>query len=279
MKTISFFVSLIGPIGQKFFAHFLATLLFRVLRIRRKLTLQNIDRAFGDTMSEKEKTKIGYDSVYNFTLSLVEFLAARKGEISDHVKIEGREHLDQAFEQGKGVYVLCCHLGNWEAMGSVMNREFHPTYVLVKKVGSESMNRFVTELRDKNDFKMVKRKGKGSATRVIISVLKKNECIGFVMDQARPSEARYPFFGHPAKTNTGFAAIWRRNQAPIIPAYIERTSVGHHIFHIGEEIILQPTDSAENDIKEFTGRFNLELEKMIRKKPDQYFWMHNRWKA
>ena len=101
-------------------------------------------------------------------------------------------------------------MGNWEAMGAAWAL-VTPAHVLVKKVGSSSVDRFVSELRDRNGFLTVKRKKKGDGFSAIRDVLARGEIVGFVMDQARPGEPKLPFFGRPAKTNTSFAAIWRQD--------------------------------------------------------------------
>jgi KDO2-lipid IV(A) lauroyltransferase len=163
-------------------------------------------------------------------------------------------------------------------MGGAMTKRFGPTYVIVKKVGSPGMDRFVSEMRTRNRFMTIERKGKGTASEAIKQALARNEIIGFVMDQARPSEPKYAFFGHPAKTNTGFAAIWRKNPAPILSAHCERVGLGRHVIKIHPRIPLSPTEDLAADIETFTNRFNREVEMIVKICPSQYFWMHNRWK-
>jgi KDO2-lipid IV(A) lauroyltransferase len=169
-------------------------------------------------------------------------------------------------------------MGNWEAMGAACTRRYGPSYVLVKKVGSPNVDRFVSELREKQGFLSIKRRKKGDGYQGIKDALSRNEIIGFVMDQARPGEPKLPFFGKPAKTNTSFAAIWRRNPVPIIPAYINRTGVSKHVLRFFPEIHPVITDDTEKDIIEHSLMFNQVVETHVRTSPEHYFWMHNRWK-
>lgn len=97
------------------------------------------------------------------------------------------------------------------------------------------------------------------------------------MDQSRPGEPRLPFFGKPAKTNTGLATIWRRTQAPILPAFIRRVDVNRHVVTILPPVCMSFKSDSE-DMTVASAHFNEKMESMIRQAPEQYFWLHNRWK-
>jgi KDO2-lipid IV(A) lauroyltransferase len=255
----------------------IAVLVFDVLRLRRDLVLKNLAIAFPE-MPDRERVRVGRESVKNFAITALEFLRSRGTDIAADIEMRGVEHVRAALDQGQGVYVLCFHLGNWEAMGAKISRTIVPAHVLVKKVGGGGMNRFVSELREKNGFLAVKRQKKGDGMLEIAKALKRGEIVGFVMDQARPGEPRLPFFGQPAKTNTSFAAIWRRMQAPIVPAYIHRTAVSQHVIEFFPELKLAVTEDEKADIATHSTYFNEVVATHVKKHPEQYFWMHNRWK-
>lgn len=259
-------------------AYGLAVLLFDVLRLRRKLVLKNLNIAFGDTKPLAEKKRLGRLSIYHFLLTGFEFLRSRHHDIAGDIEIENPEHLRTALAEGKGVYILCFHMGNWEAMGAKITRAFAPANVVVKKVGGAGVDRFVTETRMQNGFIPLQRKKKGDGYRLIKEALSRGELIGFVMDQARPGEPKYPFFGTPAKTNTSLAAIWLKNPAPIVPSYIVRNKIGNHTIKFFPALNLPVTGDSERDVKDLSILFNQEVETHVRAQPDQYLWMHNRWK-
>ena len=98
------------------------------------------------------------------------------------------------------------------------------------------------------------------------------------MDQARPGEPKLPFFGHPAKTNTSFAAICRRFRAPIVPSFVLRQSFNRHVQYFLPEVSLEYTGDTDADILKQSTEFNAVVETCIRRCPEQYFWLHNRWK-
>ena len=221
MKTVSFFISLVPEAVLEKLAGFIAYLFFDVFKLRRKLVLQNLDYAFQDSYSDEEKQKIGRASYKNFLLTAFEFLRSPYHDIADKFDVIGEENLKKAKAKGKGVYILCQHMGSWEAMGAYMTRHYGPTHVLVKKVGGSGMSRFVEELREHNQFLSVKREKKGDGVRAIARALDAGEILGFVMDQARPGEPRLPFFGKPAtlvlqpfgrknlrRLSKGTSAVW-----------------------------------------------------------------------
>lgn len=263
---------------QESFASGIAFILFDIIRLRRKLMLNNLNIAFGDKYTASERVRLARKSYKNFILSLFEFLLSKREAIAGKVRTKGEHHLKDALKKGQGVYILCCHLGNWEAMGSYINKNIAPAHVLVKKVGSGAVNRFVEENRIYNDFKWVKRRKKGDGFNAIKDILDRGEIVGFVMDQARPGEPRLPFFGKPAKTNTSFAAIWSKRPAPIIPAFIHREGIGDHVFEVLPEIDLPIHNTSKSEILKSSIQFNKQLESMVRRYPEHYFWHHDRWK-
>jgi KDO2-lipid IV(A) lauroyltransferase len=260
------------------FAHFIAYFAFDALRIRRTLIMKNIHIAFGSTKTEKEMLHIGRQSVVNVVLTLFETLISIRQPIADRIEVRGGEHLKAALAQGQGVYILCFHMGNWEAMGAKITKHFKPAYIVVKKVGGPGTNRFVERLRLNNGFFWIRREHKGDGMRGIREVLDRGEVVGFVIDQARPGEPRLPFFGTPAKTNTSFAAIWSRRNAPIVPGYIHRTAFGEHLLELEPALELTCSEERSQDIIDHSVLFNQVVENAIRKYPEHYFWLHNRWK-
>ena len=278
LNAVSILLSKLSPRNLERVAYGITFLFFKVFGLRRKLILKNLDIVFGDHKTKAQKERIGFESYYHFVLTSVEFLAERNGKLGDQVSIDGEHHLADAKKQGKGAYILCIHMGSWEAMGSALTRLGYPSNVIVKKVGSEKMDRFVNDLRRKNGFYSIVRKKKGDAVIGIKRALDRNELVGFVMDQARPGEPLLPFFNKPAKTNTSFAAIHRRIPAPIIPVYITRVRAGEHRLKVLPPLDIGESKDTNADVETKSLAFNRVVEDMIMACPEQYFWMHNRWK-
>ena len=278
LKILSFLACYTPQIVVEALAKGLAFLFYDVFKIRRRLIEKNIVTAFPD-LAASEVSVMGRASIHSFIQTYFEFLRSPRHSIHKNIHSEGAQHLEKALAEGHGVYIICCHLGNWEAMGGYLTHNFTNTHVVVKKVGSKAVNVYVEKLREHNGFLGIKRQKKGDAHTAIKKALSENEVVGFVMDQARPNEPRMKFFSKDATTNTSFAAIWRKNKAPIIPSYIERTSFGHHVVHILPEVKRELTENEQEDILQHSLVFNKVVESMIRRNPYQYFWIHNRWKS
>lgn len=252
-------------------------LAFDILRVRRSLVLRNL-ATYDPTLSQRQKVQLGRASYDHFFQTILEFLYSRLHRPDKDVELVGRQHLDAALAQGKGVYILCFHMGNWESMGSAITHKVRPCRVIVKKVGNDSVNSFVQEQRDRNGFGTIVKGQKGTATRHIFRTLKEGGIVGFAFDQARSNSPRLPFFSKQASTNVSLAAIWRKRPAPIIVSYAERTGFAQHKVHFLPELDLTTSEDKESDIIAHSTEFNRILEQIIRKQPEQYFWLHNRWK-
>ena len=99
-----------------------------------------------------------------------------------------------------------------------------------------------------------------------------------MMDQSRPGEPELPFFGVPAKTNTSFAAIWNKRPAPVVPVAIKRTNVMEFEMTFLPEVELEPMEDKSQQILEHSKLFNKIVEKIILTCPEQYFWVHDRFR-
>ncbi len=248
------------------------------LRFRRRIVSKNLNIAFGDTITPMQRQNMARQCYYHFTLTALETLRSQYLDIAADITLQNADYIRQALREQNGVYILCMHMGNWEAQGAATTRLVTPCYVFVKRVGSPGVDRWVQTMRRRNGFEPLLRQKKGDGVRMVKETLGRGEIIGFVADQARPGEPRLPFFGVPAKTNTSLAAIVRRLPAPVVPSYIRRLAPGRHVLEFLPPLELQMTDDADADILRHTQQFNDAVEAMIRQNPEQYFWLHDRWK-
>lgn len=258
-------------------ARTLARLFFDVLRLRRRLVLANIATAFPE---RDDKEQLARASYAHFLLTVFEFISARPETVLDTVTFEGTEHLS-GITPSQGGFVLCCHTGNWEVLSAAMNREVNPTRVIVKKLSNPGAERFVSQQRAAIGMDVVERKHRLDAVKAIRRAIGNGTLIGFVLDQARIGEPRIPFFTKPAKTNTSLAMLWAKYPGPVIPMWIERLAYRRHKVHILKPLTLPDLGEAidedvARDVR--TLQFNQVLEELIRIAPEQYFWLHNRWK-
>lgn len=278
MKAIAWLLSQLSYPSLEKLAHIWTFVFFDIFRFRRGMMLENLAIAFPDQYTKAEKKKIARASFSHFIQTLFEVIISAKYPIDADVEVIGGERLTLALEGNKGVFIVAMHMGNWEAMGAVITKRFRPAYTVVKKVGSDGLNKYVEERRLANGLYWIGREKTGDAVRQMFKILKAGDIVGFIMDQARPGEPRLPFFSKPAKTNTSLAAIWGRRPAPVMVATMHRTAFGKHILEIDGPLDMRVTDDPDDDILANALMFNQQVEASVRRYPEHYFWFHNRWK-
>jgi len=216
----------------------------------------------------------------NLGMTVVEILRIphhRETMKNQFIHVENRHLADQAFEKGKGVIALSAHTGNWEAMACMVPTLGHPLAIIVKTLRPPALNDFVVSSRAEYGTVVIPRKG---SLRQSLRWLAQNNVLGFMLDQnAKHSEGVYvDFFGRPACTSNGLAILSIKSGAPVLPAFPFREGHRHHRIVLGEPLF-PPTEASPENIHAFTQRCAKVVEDAIRSHPDQWIWMHRRWKT
>jgi KDO2-lipid IV(A) lauroyltransferase len=278
LSLIARLIGLLPDAALSFAAKLLGIFMFDVLRLRRRLILQNISTAFPDLPTQQAK-ELGRKSAAHLVTTFLELFWVWTRSMNGRFSIVHPEILESALKRGQGVYVLCTHTGNFEVLATALGKRFAKVTSPVKRIGaSAGVNRFIAENRARQGIDAIVRKKKGEGFLAIRAALQENRIVGFMMDQARPGEPRVLLFGKPAKTNTSLGAIWDRCQAPLIPAYCERVGFARHVIHILPEVTFPPGVNAETDILNRARACNTIVEDIVRRCPEQYWWVHDRWK-
>ena len=278
---MSFIASVIGVVPEfllQGFAKGLGVFLFDGMRLRRALMLRNIKIAFPE-LSDHERVVMARQSMIHLVTTVIEMLWVWSNSMESRVSIANSEILSDALSRGQGAYILCTHTGNFEAFAMILSKRFAKVTSPVKRVGSSpGLNRFILENRAKQGMDAFVKSKKGAGFLAITRALAEKRLVGFMMDQARPGEPRLPLFGKPAKTNTSLGAIWTRCPAPVIPGYCERVGFARHVVHLLPEVIFATTSDPAADILSRATQCNTIVEQIVRRCPDQYWWVHDRWK-
>lgn len=197
--------------------------------------------------------------------------------VSQVARVEGWENMEKAWSRGKGVIVVTGHLGNWELLGAYLGYK-HPTTAVAKQLYDPRFDDLITWMRsDKLKVPMIKR---GMALRGILEALKKNWVVYALVDQDTGNDGLFvPFFGKQAWTQSGMARIAARTGAALVPAFMVRGSDGRFEMHVEKEIEIPQTDDVEKDVLEMVRRYTEVIEAYVRKYPEQWMWMHRRWKT
>jgi KDO2-lipid IV(A) lauroyltransferase len=262
------------------FGRSLGKILHFTLWKRRRLALENIQLAYGSELDRSEARRIVSDSYEHLGMNLVEFFrlpTLEHGELLDRVDMEGQEILDNALDQGKGVLLLSAHLGNWDYLSASIAMNGYSVALITKISRSAALNDIWMGYREKTGVTMLMGRG---TMKESLKQLKRGGIVGFVLDQnARRREGVFvPFFGRPACTLSSLAILSRRTGTPVIPVHTFRSKIGH-------KVVFEPpiqTDNIEDqdlDILERTAAYTRWTEKVIREHPDQWTWLHDRWKT
>lgn len=212
----------------------------------------------------------------NMGLTVAEIYLQPDEQLIAGASFTGRESVDAAFALGRGAILATAHFGNWEA-ARIFPRFAIPLSVVVKRQHNEYFDRFNNSIREKYGLGIIDfRQG----LREIIKQLNKNEMVAILADQnAGPSGLILDFLGFPASQYKGVAKLSLRYKVPIVPGFALRTEQGKINFSF-EPLIHHPEleDTEENQILVMQ-EVNSVIEKYIRLYPEQWFWVHKRWKA
>lgn len=252
----------------------LGKLAYRVSRKHRERALENLKRAFPEATPE-QRARWAEGVLIHFGRVMSDFMRAAsrsQKEVLDSIEAEGIEQFDIGLAKGKGVILITAHFGNWERMANYIALLGYKLNVVARDANDPDMNSLVGQLREAAGVEVISR---GNAARAILTKLRKNEMVGILPDQ-NSDEIFVPFFGVPCGTVQGPAVLSTRSGAPIIPIYCARVGVGKYRMWV--EPPIEPEPGFE-PIEGLTRAINASLEAAIRQYPDQYLWIHNRWKS
>jgi KDO2-lipid IV(A) lauroyltransferase len=241
--------------------------------------MANLHRAFSATMSEPEMRRLCRNNFRLFAKSLLEFLSSpylAEGELRRRVELQGTHFLRDALKKGNGVIILTGHFGNWEWMGARACAEGLPLAVIVRPHSDPATEALISGIRTHNGLRVIPRNDARAAMRS----LRNNEILGILADQhAGDSGIPIPFFGQPASTYPGIAALAIRTGAQVIPGFCVRRPDDTHLVTLYPPVKLIGGADNQEAIRANTALCAKIIEEQIRKHPDHWMWFHNRWKS
>lgn len=260
---------------------YIGTLMYYLLPRRRQIGFKNLTIAFGNSMSGQERERILRSNFRDLGKTIVEVLHFPKmsrDDVRAKVTIVGQENCLNAMSKGCGMIYLAAHIGNWEMSSFAQSAAGYPANIVVRPLDNRYLNNFIVKVRTMYGHTILARR---NGMRDMITALKRKEAVGILMDQnAKRSQGIFvDFFGKPASTVPVIAILALRYDVPVIPGFIVRTGFDTHTLYFGAEIEIERTGDAKKDIEINTARLNKVLEDFIRQYPDQWFWIHNRWKT
>jgi len=260
-------------------AWFLYILVAKVIRYRRKVIIENLQRVYGTDLPRPLHKML--DGIYrNFVFLWMEVLQIRRlnpQNLKQRITINGSELIDQALQEGKGILFLSGHYGNFEWLGQYYAMKGYGVNGIAKRQSNRYVNQLIEDIRFTNGAKVVYTK---NAMQDGLEVLANNELLAIVSDQdGRKRGIFVDFLGQPSSTPVGSAIFQMRSGAPMFMIVAVRKDYGQ--FEAFVEPVYQgdKREITDDEIYKITQAHTRALEKWIRKYPEQWFWMHKRWKT
>ena len=278
------FVGLIGCLprnGSRQMGAGLGWIAYHLLGRLRSVGQQNLAMAFPEK-SLREREEILRKTYRNLGYQIAEFckMAGYTRESAQRfIRYEGFEHFAEASASGRGVFVLTGHLGAWELSSFFHSLMGHPMDMVIRRLDNPLVDGFVNGVRCLHGNRV---QHKDDFARGLIAAMRAGRSVGVLMDtnMTPPQGVFVPFFGVLACTASGVARIALKTGASILPGFLlwEEAQRGY-VLRFGKKLELERTGDAEADALVNTARFTEVLEGFIRAYPDQWLWMHRRWKT
>ncbi len=264
------------------FGGFLGMLSFYVLGRERKRSYEGLRIAFGAEKSEQALGIIARRHFCNLGKGLIEILNLKnlkKDRLEKLISVEGEEYLKAAEASGKGTILITGHIGNWELMAAALSIRGYHLHVIATPLYDPRIDEAVIKIRAGFNIETISR-GTPSSSRKILNVLRSKEILGLLIDQdTRVDGVFVNFFNKKAHTPAGAAQLALRSGAATMMCFVTRLPGDRHRITIEKPMRLFQSGHKEKDIEANTAMFTSRIEEHVKQYPDQWVWMHRRWKT
>jgi len=258
-----------------------ARLIYHLQSRLRRTGIRNLEMALPE-VPEAERRKILKGVFDNLGCGLGEFSQFPKitpDNISERVIYEGFDNYARAAAKGKGVLMLTGHIGAWELCAFAQGVYGHPLSFLVRPLDNPLLDGLINSYRSLSGNSTI---DKNDSVRAVLKTLKSGRDVGLLIDINMVADEGVfcEFFGIPACSTTGLAVFALRSESPVVPGFlIWDESQKKHVLHFEPEIECVRTGDFREDVKVNTARFTHAIEEIVRRYPDQWLWIHKRWRT
>jgi KDO2-lipid IV(A) lauroyltransferase len=257
-------------------------LAFFFLKRRKSITISNLRLALGEEKSEGEILEIYRSTIGNIGKGGVELLAYPRfhdGYLNKMISIEGRENLDEALRLGRGVLLLSAHFGNFSFLVIKLAQLGYPLSAITRYPRDEGFARYLDSLARMTGVEMIPDKPPRICVERSLKCLKENRILFLLTDLNVISGGIYvDFFGRMVPTFKGPVVMAMRTGASILPTFILREDGNRHRVVIEPPVDLELTGDKDKDLFKNLTRLSKIVESYIREYPDQWWWIHQRWR-
>ncbi|MHB1664008.1 MAG: lysophospholipid acyltransferase family protein [bacterium] len=260
---------------------FLGIAFYKLDKKHAKSVFKNLKIAFKDDKSDEELNKIAVNFYKNLGMVFIEIFRLNK-----YTKENIDDFVETDFGNLKDIYgkepilLLTAHFGNWELLAKTFSLKGYIGNVLARPLDNEYIEQILYKLRTVSGNKVIY--NRENAVKEILTAINKKEIIGFLPDEnaSKRIGVFVDFFGNPACTMPGIANIAAKTKARVVPAFIVRQSnFSRHKLIIGEPLEINYTGNRKEDVINILNIFHAAIENIIKEYPEQWFWIHNRWKT
>ncbi len=249
-------------------------------RRHREIVLKNLAHALGKEKTEAERVRIARSVFKNISQVVFEIgwsLWQSRDGFEKRLRVEGVSDYLNAWNKGKGVLILAGHMGNWELLPIASGLSGKKVHIIYRPLDFKPLDQFFLYLRSRFGDALVPR---GGAMRKTISLLKRGQSVGMMMDQnvGWRKGVFVEYFGRRACTNKAAALLALQTGAAVVPLLTAREGDNYRV-KWGPEIPLIQTGDDIRDVEANTQQYNDVIEAFVRQYPDQWFWLHQRWKT
>jgi len=277
---LKFLIFILPSSLQKMLAKFLAFAFMKLKKKRFHVVMTNLDLAFGETKSKEEKLEIAKKCYYNFAKYLgINFILNQnttKQKILKQVVFKNEHFLLDAMKSGRPIIVTTAHFGQWEIFGLAVAAHFGPSSVLGRKLDSSVMDKILRANRAQFDVELIDKDG---GAKDILKALKARRIVGILVDQnTAPKDcSKVQLFGKDVLHTPAASVLAQKTNALIINAFIYQKGE-----NLNEICFEQPIDIStfdkEDAVQKATQMQCSACEEMVRARPEEYFWFHQRFK-
>lgn len=261
-------------------------LMFKCFPYRKSVIFKNIEQVYGHALTFYQKKHLTMAFYGHLLRSIKETLLLRlmsESQLKASVEVKGHQHLLDVAAQGKGVLILTGHFGSWEVapIGGMLNfAQFKGRFHFIRRtLGSKRIEQFLFRRYYQAGLNVIQ---KQNALQHVTDALANNDAVVFVLDQHASVVNRdgiaAEFFGKKAGTYRSLATCARYTGVPVVPAAAYRLPSGKHVLEFKAPIVWQEHETTQASLYHNTCAYNRALEEIILEHPEQWMWLHRRWK-
>ena len=278
--TLKFLIFILPSSLQNLLAKFLAFAFMKLKKKRFHVVMTNLNLAFGETKTKEEKLEIAKKCYYNFAKYLgINFILNQnttKQKILEQVVFKNEHFLLDAMKSGRPIIITTAHFGQWEIFGLAVAAHFGPSSVLGRKLDSSVMDKILRANRAQFDVELIDKDG---GAKDILKALKARRIVGILVDQntAPKDGIKVQFFGKDVLHTPAASVLAQKTNALIINAFIYQKDENLNEICFEEPIDISTFDK-EDAVQKATQMQCSACEEMVRARPEEYFWFHQRFK-